>query len=308
MLKDAYIICPTKFLNRWTDDYRELFILLKRYLGFKIIYTSKVSDIPEDARLLLPYSIPTHSNPECLMKVYDLPSNVKIISWAVDLQSYGRSCVDSNMRKMMERSDVVLAHSNDYFCETYSEYCSKLEFFPHFVLPYRYIRWPLNESPMKRVLVSGNNVDEVYPLRSIVGSLDCSELRVDSILPPYWGQHHFREDRYPTLLRNYAVNFTCPSIFRYVVRKYLEVMAVGSILVAPHVRDCNYMRLVPDFHFVKLASDDKYKIKDQLMQVLENQDFYSGMRKTAREHVLQNHTIVNRFEQLVKLFCNMGLL
>jgi uncharacterized membrane protein YcgQ (UPF0703/DUF1980 family) len=85
------------------------------------------------------------------------------------------------------------------------------------------------------------------------------------------------------------------SKFNYVLAKYLEIPAVGSLLIANETNDLKKIGFIAGEHYVSITKENAL---ETIYECLDNPDKYIEIRKNGMGFVRRNHSINNRFEQL----------
>ncbi|MBA7673089.1 hypothetical protein ES703_81277 [subsurface metagenome] len=308
------ILIPKLFDNRTyvTDRYACLFNKIKDELGFKISISDNSKNIDSGVEVIITFKSPQHSNPNTMMELVNLNRNVKLVGYFSDLHSYENKIYEDNMSQMLDRCDIILCPYDEAFRKKWPQYLNKYVFFPHFFAPYeRYVKFRFNERPIPKCLLSGSmNPSFIYPLRTFIrekGDLST----IDVLQHPGYHRNWKRVlksmlvdnsiyvgKRYAGLMNRYFCSIATSSIFHYVVAKYFEIPATGTLLLANEVEDLEKLGFIPFKHYVPITKDD---VLSQIDDCLANQKKYREIRKTGMEFVRENHSINNRFKQFKKI-------
>jgi len=106
-----------------------------------------------------------------------------------------------------------------------------------------------------------------------------------------------RED-YVKCLNNYFCCVTGSSKFNYLLAKYFEIPASGSLLLADRTKDSDKVGLVPFKHYVPIDKGNALaSIKDCLTRPYK----YEEIRKEGMAFVRANHGTRNRLEQFKEI-------
>lgn len=295
------IIIPKFYEKLWQPAFKStmgvmapLWYEIQKRFGFEIRFADKV-DVTSDVDVVLTWAVPYHNRPGLIPGLLDLNINTKLIMWSGDLQCYGnKECLENKLR-VFERCDLIISQTNEYFTKTYPQYVFKNKIMLHFFSPhYRYVQLPFNNTPIMKCLLSGSRNSGVYTFREFIINSRCKEV---DYRPP-----HFVGDNYAKLLHSYFCGVATSSIFNYVLAKYFEIPATGSLLLADETEDLKISGLVPYKHYVPITKDDVF-IK--ISECLRNPDDYNGIRKEGMNFVRKNHSVINRVDQFEKILSKL---
>jgi hypothetical protein len=208
--------------------------------------------------------------------------------------------------------DVVIATYADRFGEFYPEVyrLKRVVWSPHSASPD--VCLPFNEEAENAVFLSGA-IGFPYPLRRMMREL--AESGVPGIVTqPHPGYHcGYDHGRDPAVgpgfgrsLNRYRTAFTDALIYRYIVAKFFEIPAAGSLLLADAavsgpLRDLGF---VEGEHYVPASADD---LADRVREVLDetNHARLDAIRRRAQALVLGRHTTSDR-ARLIDETCRRG--
>lgn len=169
---------------------------------------------------------------------------------------------------------------------------------PDFMLPY-------DDNPQNAILLSGA-VSENYPLRQRMKLLS-DERRYPIVVhehPGYHCEYDYRRNQdigeaYARKINKYRIAFTDCSRFGYVLAKYFEIAATGSLLLADEGVEEPLSRLgfIKDVHYVPVSADN---LEDRIRYVL-NPDHLGELdevRRRAMRLVLKQHKTSDRAGQI----------
>lgn len=296
------IFLPKYYRDRWTDNYKALFRLCHEHYGWTIHYND-APEIKKDTRLAMLFGVPQHNRPSLMVDQFaSLPKHIKLIAFCADIQSYGNKKCEETQRRIFTRADLIIGQFWIYFNKYWAEFLDKYVFMPQWFSTYdRYAQLPFNNTPMQKCLISGAINPKYYPIRHSIAR-SCDPIRVHHILPPYWGQHNYKGDKYAELLSSYLCGVGTSGIEgsddRSLVKKHLEIPAAGSLLLSDVLEEHEMIGLKPGEHFIPITKDNAL---EQIYEVLGCPERYIKMRQKARQFVLENHSEKNRFEQLQKI-------
>lgn len=237
--------------------------------------------------------------------------------------------------RVFDRCDVILSSYGHPFMCRWVEFTDKTYHFPQFYAPEaRYRELPYNENPDKVCLVSGFRARKVYRLREVayqlgpdlvktlehpgyasvqqrptgVGRLTGQHVRSHAVRQEEhqrlmehlkkggeWKNPFRTGDDFATELNAHFCALSDCSVYGYVVGKYVEIPAAGSLLVANYTPDLDTLGFVDGVNYVRVSPET---VEQKLKDILSNPDEYEGVRKRGREFVLEQFGVENRFEQL----------
>lgn len=186
------------------------------------------------------------------------------------------------------------------FIDIYPEYRNKIEWLPHFVNTELYKDYGLTKDI--NLLMMGA-VNDIYPLRKkIVKTYEGSLNFVYHKHPGYRSfskseeDKHFIGHRYAQELNRAKIVFTSPSVFYYPVRKYFEVLACRTLLLAPTFCELEDLGFIPGYHFVAI---DKDNFIEKATYYLNNKKERQKIANQGYLFIRQNHSVKHRTIQLI---------
>ena len=297
-MKKGLIIIPSFYLMRHTDNYKILLEKIAAEFEYDIQYTDDPY-IADDVELIITFAIPQHTRPGLMRELVHLDKRIKMIGYMGDLQTYGDKQFEHEMIQMLDRFDIILSPLDEKFKEFYPQHYHKMIFFPQFVASHkRYADLTYNEKPEMKCLMSGATYDVVYPLRDMIKKMSQYSDKIDC-----YHSRHKLNDEYAEFLNSYYCGIATPSIFNLVVKKYFEIPATGSLLLAKECEDLKKCGLKPGKHFVPITIDN---VLSQIYQCLEHPEKYEDIRKAGRDFVLEKHSVENRVKVLAGVIRKMN--
>jgi len=289
------------------DRYSVLFnMIVNNIKGFKFEYNNSPS-IPKDTDIVIVYG-PQHSWPNVYSNLAKLDKKIKVIGYVADLWSYGNKVFENNMKNLLDRYDVVLSSCDYAFKKLWGNWIQKRTLFPNFFAPHeRYANIPYNDSPIRKLLITGA-MGTFYPLRVLVRSSLDTNLHFSPPHPGFHGNYKnsgkdiYVKDDYAKLINNYSCSLGTSSIYNMAVTKYFEIMASGSLLIADETEDSELAGLIANKYFVPITRDNAI---DVIQDCLNNPDKYEHIQKQGMEYTRNNHSVINRFEQLKDIIYNL---
>jgi len=166
----------------------------------------------------------------------------------------------------------------------------KYVYFPQFVLKEDY-DIPYNPAPMAAAFLSGATFAHVYPIRSKVRKMvrKCSFL---SMAP----SRCFIGPEYIKALNDNCIGITDASIWGVAIKKYFEIPAAGSLLLAERCKDVDRVGHVPGETYVEIDEDN---FIDQIKDIISHYKDYLHIRNAGREFVFEHHTQYHRFDLML---------
>jgi hypothetical protein len=259
--------------------------------GFELRYSDEI-DVDYDTDIVFMFGVPYHNRPTIPPGLLDLNKKIKLVIYTGDVQCYNNKICLDNRIKIYTRCDMILSQSHEYFMSLYPQFASKFEFMPLFFSPHnRYVNLPFNKKPKLRCLLSGSINPSVYPLRSDIVS--SKKPYIDYKPPTFVG------DAYAKLLNSYFCCVMSASIFNYVLAKYFEITATGSLLLANETVDSGLAGFIPYEHYIPITKDNVY---EQITKCLKEPERFDSIRKAGMNFSRHNHSVINRIDRLKKIF------
>lgn len=216
--------------------------------------------------------------------------------------------VDDTHRNIKERISVYnkfdfiigpTIHRVPYFLKDFDE--KKLIFFPPFVLKEDMI--PLRTKKQRKLFVSGNLNEEVYPLRAKISELPKRYFKYRNKVKVIEKHQQITGKEYYEYINKYAFAFTCSGSekYQYLLFKYLEIPASSTILVCTneHIKEIfEGMGFIEGEHYIA-----KNNVKDirNFLDSLNKIKFNKEMIKKSYDLIKEKHTQYNRFQFLKEL-------
>jgi len=295
------IIIPTRYKNLFCSNAPLLLEMVGEKFGFNVLYTNSSVKIPSNTDVVILYAVPHHNYENLFMDYVNLSRDVKLVGYLHDL--HGSELLSKNMLKMLDRYDVILRGADETFGNLYPEHLSRSIFFPNFIAPYtKYSDLKFNKDPIYKCLLSGALSRRYYPLRQFIfDKIDRSKV---TIIPhPGYNKSkteilsnssYYIGDRYINKLHSHFCCVTTSSKFNYVLSKYIEIPATGSLLIANETNDLRKMGFIPNKHYISITKEN---VLETIYECLDNPNKYTEIRKDGMEFARKNHSINNRFEQ-----------
>ena len=284
------ILIPKKYNNSFitAGRYYSIFNKIKDRLGFNIRVTNSlnIKDIKEDVVLI--FKSPQKDSINMFSNLVDLPANKKLIGFYTDLHSRGDLSIsghggedrkfDKAIYNMMDRCDLILCPYDFAFRKKFSVFLNKYVNFPQFINNNHFSNIPFNNNPKMTCLLTGCGAKCAYPLRhQIILSRNPNIVRLEH--PGYLTKTKKVKKmknikiglQYAEELNKYFCGIATSSILDYVVAKYMEIPASGSLLLADYTPDLDLFGFEDGKHYVKI---DKHNYAEKILYVLNNPNEY----------------------------------
>ena len=288
--------------------YMSLFNTLRDKLGFDVIHSDNPSIDNINADIVIIFKSPDNDTPWLMSDIARLPKDKKLIGYFADVHTSGDltgivTQLDKEyiiaMDKMLSRCDIILCPYDNAFRNKWPEFVDKYVFFPHFVEYdlYRYL--PTSNYRTFKCLLTGSLDIAAYPLRNHIVALN--HPLVDFIRHPGYllGDKLAKAmgfaigEDYASLLNQYVCSIATSGKMNYVVAKYFEILAAGTILLANYTLDLDTLGFEEEKHYVRI---DRGNFVNKLKGVLLDYDKYKMLVEENREFIFDNHTEHNRFK------------
>lgn len=289
-MKKGLIIIPSFYLMRHTDNYKILLEKTAATFNYDIQYTDDPY-ISDDIELIITFAIPQHNRSGLMKELAHLDKRIKMIGYMGDLQTYGDKQFEIEMNQMLDRFDIILSPLDEKFKEFYSQFYHKMIFFPQYFASFeRYADLKHNKNPEMKCLMSGATYDEVYPLRSMIKRVSQYSDKIDCL-----NSRYKLNDEYAELLNSYFCGIATPSIFNLVVKKYFEIPAAGSLLLARECEDLKKCGFKPNKHYVPITIEN---VLSKIYNCIEHPEKFENIIRAGRDFVVKKHSVENRFKML----------
>jgi len=298
------ILFPPKFKKEHyiTDRYDIFLNKLAKELNWKIVYRNDINEKQVEGEYLLAFKCPQHDDHTRGLGVLNLPKNIKVILYHIDLQK--NDYKEAN--KLLKRADAIICPYNEAFKNKHKKYIHKYHFFPHFVNIESFNVVPPTLKHYKCLLVDHTN-KFVYPVR--YGVMHYKNI-IDVIDHPQYGDQAINindknsnfalRDNYIKKLKFYFCAITDCSSYNYVLAKYFEIPAAKTLLIANECKDLGLLGFIPEKHYIKLEKDNTANY-NRIKEVLQNNKNYDNIINDSYELVLNNHTAEHRIERFKQI-------
>lgn len=295
--------------NYITDRYDCLFRAIEDRLGWMLVYGRKFKPKTIKSDWLMTFKLPQGKTAKVAEDVPNIDPKVKLISYFTDLHDKGNPDYFKIMRRVLERSNIVLTAYWEEFCKKWPEFVHKSIWFPHYYAPIkRYDDLPFNTNPVMECVLTGCRAKYYYPLRNYLASNHrrFSACKIHIIEPPDYhpevmnalADEKCLRWRYTQTLNKYFAGVTDCASTNYVVAKYLEIPATGSLLIANSCPDLNDLGFKPGIHYVEINKENCF---EKIEHVMKNPDLYNQIRIDGRKFVQENFNMNIGVEKFIKI-------
>lgn len=199
------------------------------------------------------------------------------------------------------RVKYIFSIYRDAFLKRYPEHAEKMIWLPHFANTHVFTDYGLPKDI--DWLLMGNIRQKTYPLRYRM--LQVMKNRAGFVYHRHPGYRNVKEsesslligDAFAREINRAKMFLTCGLIYHYPIRKYYEVLACKTLLLAPSSRELKDLGFIPGTHFVEVTEEN----------FVEKAEYYLSHEK-ERENIAQNgyqlvhthHTTQIRAKQLMQ--------
>ncbi|MFC4807991.1 glycosyltransferase family protein [Paenibacillus sp. GCM10023250] len=201
------------------------------------------------------------------------------------------------------RVPVIFSMYRSAFIHLYPEYVSRMRWLPHFAHAPVFRDYRLT----KRIdlLLMGYVDRKYYPLR--LQMLNRYRGRPGFVYHEHPGYVQVQHPTNAWIGQNYAreinrsrIFLSCDSILHYPLRKYFEVPACNTLLLAPCNQDLLDLGFEPGKHFVSISEAD-YQEKVDFYAAPRNQTLVSQIARQGCEFVHHHHTSAVRAAEFIRM-------
>lgn len=193
----------------------------------------------------------------------------------------------------------------------YPEFCrtKKLVWIPHSASPDFMLNF--NSHPKNSIFLSGS-ISPSYPLRQEMEKLYAQRSYAITCQshPGYHSNYNYDSDetvgrRFAETINQHRAAFTDSSIYRYVVAKYFEIPATGTLLLADEAvsEQLNNLGFRANEHYISVSKEN---LQEQVRYVLNEKHHQEldCIRRSAQELVWERHKTSDRARQIEEVCGN----
>ncbi len=205
----------------------------------------------------------------------------------------------------MKRDNVqhIFSTCRDAFPKYYPGFSDKVKWFPHHVNTEIFKDY--GQKKEIDILLMGATNSYYYPLRHKI--LLAYGNKKNFVYHPHPGYKNLNEEqsksvfvkeRYAREINRAKLFFTCTSIYGYTVKKYFEVLACNTLLLAPCSEEILDLGLLPGVHFVEI---DEKNFMDKADYYLKNDKEREEISRNGYNLVHSMHSTSKRIQQLIEM-------
>ncbi len=292
-----------------TDRQAIFFKMIEEKFGFKRVSCDFMGQIPSNVEIALVFTGP-HGK-QLIRDMTSIPKQTKVIMYFNGSHLFSHA--NNEFILALNRCDRVICGEYEAFEKRWPQFMDKFIFFPSCFAPHeRYASLEYNKNPVMKCLLSGCNKPKHYPVRHYLKNQVSSDSGLQELVdimrhprwdkePIAWSKWEIKVsmgDAYAECLNRYFCSITTSSTANYLVAKYFEIPAAGSLLLANIIPDAEKAGLIAGKHFVPITQEN---IISQIKDCLGNPGKYEEIRKNGIEYVRENHSMNNRVDQFKKI-------
>lgn len=215
--------------------------------------------------------------------------------------------VDKRREFLANRPENIFTIYRSAFRQRYPEYEGKLHWLPHFAEPTVFQNY--NQPKDIDILLMGAINRRIYPLRHLMKNTYMR--RPGFVFHKHPGYVNFESDQQVLVAQKFAIEanrakifLTCDSIYKYSLRKYFEVLASYTLLMAPPNEDLRDLGFRPGVHFVAISERD-FEEKVEFYLRPENDALREQITRQGYEFIHEKHTTAVRAQKLLTIIQNI---
>ena len=287
------ILLPRKFTEDVyiTDRYHLLFKAIAHKLNWKIVIGDDIKASDVSGKIVMTFKSPQHDGPKRGMGVLQLPPDIKVIVYTVDVQCRSKGILFENHNKVFNRASLIICPYDDMFRFKWPHLVNKYAFFPQFFGPidrYSSYNKPITERKPKCLLLGAQT--DAYPIRISAARYP----EIFDVLP--YGS--YLKKKYAEILSSYACVLACTSIHGYALAKHFEIPAAGALMISDTCADMRLVGLEPGVHFANVR---QCNVIPRTAYIIENIQQFAPIAEAGKKAVRLNHSIDNRADEFVAL-------
>ncbi|MFD3261329.1 glycosyltransferase [Paenibacillus lentus] len=204
---------------------------------------------------------------------------------------------------LSRRPENIFTIYRSAFRKRYPEYEGNLYWLPHFAEPsvFRNYQQPKDID----LLLMGAINRRIYPLRYLMKNTYIR--RPGFVFHKHPGYVNFDSDKQVLVAQRFAMEanrakifLTCDSIYKYSLRKYFEVPASYTLLLASPNEDLRDLGFRSGTHYVAISEHD-YEEKVEFYLRPENEHLREQITRQGYEFIHEKHTTAVRAQRLLKI-------
>lgn len=225
----------------------------------------------------------------------DIPTGVLIHDLHRDNHLYTRFILENEI-------DLVFTFYRDAFLHLYPQLADKMVWLPASINPNIFKDYGLE----KKIdfLMMGAKVRKWYPLRSIIH--EEMKNKPGYVYHGHPGYRNLNEEerkrflvgeKYAREINRAKIFFTCDLIYKYPVKKYFEVTACNTLLLASGSKELKDLGFIHGETFIEINSKD---VRQKANYYLYNEAERLAIAKRGHEMVMKNHTMEKRAVEFIE--------
>ena len=325
MLKipNRLIVIPDLLVDYISDSFVLLAKMFAKILNAQIITYSKYNPCKK-AEIVISLGAPSRAFEG--NKFWN--AKTKLFIYWIDDMGWSDESRKKDFQKTIERADLILCVNLVKFSLLWEKYIERIIYFP-FYAPDYFLNEAINPNPLMKCLLSGRmKIGEnksVYPIRQKVLKSKMQEIE---ILPhPSTTNKIYQKQDFAKEIKKYFCCVTDSSRIYYdfiqkektdllfsdvekaksqgqIVKKYFEIPATGSILLADGntKEEMNILGFQNEVNFIQI---DENNVLDIISEVLKNPEKYEHIREEGVKFIKKNHLLIHReklFDQIMSAY------
>lgn len=197
-----------------------------------------------------------------------------------------------------EKPALIFSHYRDAFKKWFPNHTDKLVWLPHHV-PTQLFK-DYGQQKNIPLLMAGAVYPHIYPFRQKLLSHYRKDPRFHYIQHPGYqnGSNRLVGESYAKLLNQAKIFFTCDSVYKFPVLKYIEVLACNTLLLAPSSMELLDLGYINNETFVEINQSNFAEKADYF---LKNDQERIRIAQNGYELIQQRHTTEIRAQEMIKV-------
>lgn len=204
-------------------------------------------------------------------------------------------------KKFVHENNVryIFSIYRDAFLQTYPELANLMQWLPHFANPQVFKDY--NQPKTTDFLLMGCTARKYYPLRHKM--LTVMKRHPGFVYHEHPGYKDIQQNEKAIVSFAYAKEInrskmflTCDSVFHYPLRKYYEVLASKTLLLASSSQELLDLGFVPGTHYVSVTEKD---FEEKAIYYLNQEEQRTRIAEEGYRFVHQNHSSAVRASEFI---------
>lgn len=296
--------------NQYVNNYENLIVNYKFIVSKNLIDNkNKLKEYFINQYGELPNYIISFGNFDVLSSIYDkIIEYCKLVVILCDIH-HGKSIKKYRLPVLLKSTYIL--NNYGYIYEKYYPKHHGNIFFPHSIA----YTIDFNDSPIKKILISGHLNEDIYPDRQTMYKKSKINNNIYYHSPDYCGYRVSEKDydktygnKYYKLLNEYLCCFTddANDSRPYIVAKFFEIMGSGSLLLASNNRTKNEFLKLGFIDYVHYISCNMENVDEKINYILDakNINHINEIRQNGYLLVNKKHSFKERAQQIHNLLYN----